>query len=131
LHPDSDREYYQRTIEARRAYDKERRATGRDNLKRWYALNPTKNREYIARRRALKMNSTGTHTAADITAQNERQSYHCYWCGTSTRKAYHVDHVIPLSLGGSDGTENIVIACPTCNCSKGAKHPMDYAGVLC
>jgi 5-methylcytosine-specific restriction endonuclease McrA len=44
---------------------------------------------------------------------------------------YHVDHVTPLALEGSDGPENIVLACSHCNQSKGAKHPMDFAGVMC
>jgi 5-methylcytosine-specific restriction endonuclease McrA len=33
-------------------------------------------------------------------------------------------------LGGSNGPENIVIACPHCNQSKNAKHPMDFCGRL-
>lgn len=43
---------------------------------------------------------------------------------------YHVDHVVPISLGGSDGPENLVLTCPNCNHRKHAKHPMDFAGVL-
>jgi len=43
---------------------------------------------------------------------------------------YHVDHVTPLVLDGSNGPENFVIACAACNLCKGAKHPMDFAGIL-
>ena len=82
------------------------------------------------RRRAQKLNAPGTHTAVDVVAQYERQHGRCYWCGKKLGKTYHTDHVIPLILGGSDGPENIVVACPFCNCSKGTKHPMDYAGRL-
>jgi 5-methylcytosine-specific restriction endonuclease McrA len=39
---------------------------------------------------------------------------------------YHVDHVVPLSRGGSDGPENIVISCPRCNCSKSSKLPEEW-----
>ncbi|MGD0020526.1 MAG: HNH endonuclease [Candidatus Limnocylindrales bacterium] len=83
-------------------------------------------------RRARLLAAPGTHTAADITAQYERQRGRCYWCGAgvSTRKK-HVDHVMPLVLGGSNGPENLVIACPSCNHRKQAKHPMDWAGRLC
>ena len=46
------------------------------------------------------------------------------------KKRYHVDHVIPLSKGGSDGRENIVISCPSCNMSKKDKMPEVFAGRL-
>lgn len=82
-------------------------------------------------RRALKRNAIGTHTAADVRAQHKRQKGRCYWCGGKAGRRYHVDHVVPLSLGGSNGPENIVVSCPFCNLSKHAKHPMDFAGVLC
>jgi len=36
---------------------------------------------------------------------------------------YHADHFIPLSLGGNNGAENIVLACAHCNLRKGGKHP--------
>jgi 5-methylcytosine-specific restriction endonuclease McrA len=80
--------------------------------------------------RSRKMRATGTHTAADVQAQYKRQHGRCYWCSKKVGSDYHVDHVVPLFLGGSNGPENIVVACPWCNESKGAKHPMDWAGRL-
>ena len=81
-------------------------------------------------RRARKQGNGGSHNAADVRSQHARQKGHCYWCGVKVGKKYHVDHVIPLALGGSNGPENIVIACPPCNLSKNAKHPMDFGGCL-
>ena len=81
--------------------------------------------------RARVASAPGTHTAADVAAQYERQRGRCYWCSTKVGEAYHVDHVIPLSKGGGNGPENLVIACPACNQKKHAKHPMDFAGILC
>jgi 5-methylcytosine-specific restriction endonuclease McrA len=78
------------------------------------------------RRRARKAKATGTHTADDILAQYERQSGACYWCDAEVGQDYHVDHVVPLSKGGSDGPDNLVIACPTCNLRKGAKMPDEF-----
>jgi 5-methylcytosine-specific restriction endonuclease McrA len=89
--------------------------------------------EYAAResnRRARKAGNGGTYRAADTAAQHERQHGRCYWCGKRLLK-YHVDHVIPVALGGSNDPANLVVACPACNQSKNAKHPMDWAGVLC
>jgi 5-methylcytosine-specific restriction endonuclease McrA len=81
-------------------------------------------------RRARKASAPGTHTAEDVAAQLDRQNGRCYWCGMKTADKYHADHVIPLAKGGSNGPENIVIACPTCNLKKHDKHPMDFAGVM-
>jgi len=69
-------------------------------------------------RRARKLHNGGTHTTKDIQTQYQRQKGKCYYCKVKLGKAYHVDHVIPLSKGGSNGPENLVIACPSCNLSK-------------
>ena len=79
------------------------------------------------RRRARSAQAEGTHTAADIKAQYARQRGKCFWCGVKVGKAYHVDHVVPLSRGGSNWPENLVIACATCNMQKGAKLPHEWA----
>lgn len=86
---------------------------------------------YERNRRARKLGNGGTHTAADVRAQYDRQRGRCYWCGVKVAwRKKHVDHVMPVILGGSNGPENLVIACPTCNLSKGGMHPMDFCGRL-
>jgi hypothetical protein len=81
-------------------------------------------------RRARKRGNGGTHTAEDIRAQYERQKGRCFYCGVRVGDKYHSDHVTPLVKKGSNGKENIVIACPTCNLSKGAKSPQEFCGRL-
>lgn len=53
----------------------------------------------------------------------ERDNYTCAYCGasiaTSPSIAFHVDHIVPLSKGGSDAIGNLVTACEHCNTSKG------------
>src|SRR3546814_17562676 len=68
----------------------------------------------------------GEFTAEDIDAMLAAQKKKCWYCGTKLT-AYHVDHRIPLARGGSNGPENLVIACPACNLSKGAKMPWETA----
>jgi len=80
--------------------------------------------------RAARAKAAGKHTAADVRSQFARQKGRCYWCGKKVGLTYHVDHVVPLSLGGSNGLENIVVSCAGCNLKKHAKHPMDFAGRL-
>lgn len=76
-------------------------------------------------RRARKLAAGGKHTVQDVKMQLTRQKGRCYWCGQKLLK-YHVDHVIPLARGGSNGPDNLVIACPTCNLKRGAKLPHEF-----
>ena len=43
----------------------------------------------------------------------------CIYCGSKDNIT--VDHVIPIKLNGTHGIGNLVSACRSCNCSKGAK----------
>jgi 5-methylcytosine-specific restriction endonuclease McrA len=78
-------------------------------------------RTKVANRRAHKKNAQVNHTAEDIQLQYKRQKGKCYYCKHKlgkSRRNYHVDHIFPLSKGGSNGPDNLVITCPTCNLSK-------------
>lgn len=120
---------------AHREEERVYRATHREDRRArdaaYYKASPERGRECARNRRALKRNAPGTHTAADVAAQYERQHGRCYYCGAKVCEAYHVDHVLPLSKGGSNGPENLVIACPQCNMSKHDKLPHEFSGRLC
>lgn len=81
------------------------------------------------RKRAKRENALGTFTAADIEAIRKAQGNRCYLCH-KTLKAYHVDHFIPLALGGTNDPGNLRLACPKCNQSKHAKHPFELGRLL-
>lgn len=94
-------------------------------------LYPDKKRAETQRYRARKASAPGSHTASDIRSQLAAQQSRCWWCSTPIRaNGYHVDHLIPLHRQGSNGPENIVIACPTCNLGKNARMPWDFNGRL-
>lgn len=42
----------------------------------------------------------------------------------------HLDHFLPLVLGGAHAQGNLVPCCPGCNLSKGAKHPTQWLSRL-
>lgn len=88
--------------------------------------NPDVKRSSEAKRRARKRQSQTSYTVQDIKRQYEAQKGCCYYCHKHVGKTYHADHVIPLSRGGSNGPENIVIACEHCNCSKKSKMPHEW-----
>lgn len=78
------------------------------------------------KRRAAKRNSLGQHTAHDVKEIYILQKGRCPICSVRLGKRYHIDHVMPLSLGGSNDRSNIQILCPRCNLQKNKKHPVDF-----
>jgi 5-methylcytosine-specific restriction endonuclease McrA len=108
------------------------RETMRECGRTYSRKNPDKRATKTRNRKARIRGSVGRHTVADERRQYERQRGRCYWCGVSVPwSAKHVDHVIPVARGGSNGPENLVIACASCNLSKGAKLPHEFGGHLC
>lgn len=97
--------------------------------KLWKIDNKDKVRQYVRTRRARKALAGGHHEASDISLMLELQKYLCAEpnCGTSLHEGYHVDHIVPLALGGSDWPSNLQCLCPSCNLRKGHKHPLDWA----
>ena len=50
----------------------------------------------------------------------ERDGRKCVYCGCE-EGPFHLDHVKPVSAGGAGSPDNLVVACASCNLSKGAK----------
>ncbi|MBX4941144.1 HNH endonuclease [Rhizobium binae] len=56
------------------------------------------------------------------------QGRKCGECGARVNKfTWHIDHIIPLSKGGSNWPTNIQILCQPCNLEKHASDPIDFA----
>ena len=132
-HPDYHRDWKRRNSEKSRKWCRRWRENNpekmREACRRWERAHPEERKAINRNREARILGNGGTHTAEDIHAQHERQLGRCFYCETALDK-YHVDHVMPLALGGSNGPENLVIACPTCNIRKKDKHPMEWCGML-
>ena len=56
----------------------------------------------------------------------------CRYCGCGIRKTNQatLDHILPVSRGGSDGAENLTLACQRCNVSKGERTPAEWAASI-
>jgi hypothetical protein len=50
----------------------------------------------------------------------------CTYCGCEAPLQW--EHIIPLSRGGPDHIDNLVLSCRTCNLSKGTKNPFEWYG---
>lgn len=93
-----------------------------------YAINPEKYRTVERKRRAQMAGSSGTHTAADLAEILNAQGHRCAYCRADLKRApKHVDHIVPLARGGSNGRANLQYLCASCNQSKSARDPADFA----
>lgn len=98
---------------------------------KYYRAHPETWRAYVAKRKAQKLACQGPHyTADDVAALLVDQHDLCAYCGVALTGKYDVDHVVPLSKGGGNGPDNIVLACPPCNGSKGSKSLLIWAMAL-
>ncbi|MFX0113634.1 MAG: HNH endonuclease, partial [Candidatus Hodarchaeota archaeon] len=58
----------------------------------------------------------------------ERQTENvCIYC--ESKNHLSIDHLIPQSRGGSDSGDNVVLACKSCNSSKGNRSLYEWIGL--
>lgn len=51
-----------------------------------------------------------------------RDHFTCRYCGRSAPDVkLHIDHVLPVSKGGTDSVDNLVVACCDCNLGKATR----------
>jgi len=105
-----------------------RRDVHRERNQRWIKNNPDKVREFNRNNRARRKGAEGTYTNADVDKLYQTQEGRCAACGDCLKtEGYHVDHIQPLILGGSNWPDNLQLLCPKCNLSKGGKDPYQWA----
>lgn len=79
------------------------------------------------KRRAQARNSPTHHSAVDRRHIFESNGWLCALCGCNLldlpSKSRHLDHIVPLSKGGSNGPENLQPACQPCNNRKASRLP--------
>lgn len=72
------------------------------------------------RKALIRMRSDGAVTHIPRAYIIERDNSRCHMCRKKCkREEIHLDHVIPLSKGGTHTLENLRVACAPCNLSKG------------
>lgn len=126
-HPEKKREIQRNTV---RKYRQRHAETvlekARRQVRKWREANPDKVNEYSNNRRALKKGNDGTITAQEWQGLKEKFVHTCLKCGRREPEIQlTLDHVIPLSKGGTNSIDNVQPLCRSCNCSKGTKH-IDY-----
>jgi 5-methylcytosine-specific restriction endonuclease McrA len=104
----------------------------RETRKAWREANPelhrARRRLEAQRRRALAGGYRVEYVSPSvigllIQAQGER----CVYCRIFQPAQWHVDHIMPLALGGAHEETNFQMLCADCNVAKGARHPDEFA----
>lgn len=136
-HPDAVKESRKRSNERRRGqrheyhskYYLEHKEYFAEKTKRWKKDNPgyflayrRKNREHsrekVNNRRARIRGVLVENVSRDKVY--ERDGGRCHLCRKKvSRQRWHLDHIVPLALGGEHSYKNVAVACPECNYKKG------------
>ena len=118
----------QKLREYRKSWEKRNPEKQKECTNNWRINNRNKINLYARTRRARVLQADGTHTEADIEVIMNNQFNKCASCYENIENnIYHVDHIYPISKGGSNWPSNLQILCPSCNRKKSAKHPIDWA----
>ena len=112
-----------------RAWYAANKARAKATTQAWRKANPEAVRLFDIRRRARETAAEGHHAAADINRIRKQQGNKCAhsWCRVNLRHGYDIDHIQPLSKGGSNWARNIQLLCGSCNGKKHAKDALVFA----
>lgn len=75
----------------------------------------------------MRRSAEGSYTKEDIEFLFESQRGKCINCMKSIKGGYHIDHIYPVTKGGTNYPHNLQLLCQHCNCTKNAKDPIDWA----
>lgn len=106
-----------RAQQARPDWNERRRAT--------YGINPGPILACNSAARALRAGAEGSHTEAEWEALLVFLGGRCLACHDGYRRVER-DHVVPITLGGSDSIDNLQPLCRSCNARKSNRSVEDY-----
>ena len=88
--------------------------------------NPDQVRERQKRRREQETLQIGDVISARRKKLRILLGHACRYCGEPLSAEYEVDHLTPISRGGTNRDGNLTLACQKCNRAKGAKTLTEY-----
>lgn len=92
----------------------------------WAAANPDKRKATRNNRRARKKLVNGSLSKDLVSKLYLLQKGKCPCCAQPLGDDYHLDHKMPLALGGLNVDTNMQLLRAKCNLQKAAKHPIEF-----
>lgn len=118
--------YNAKRIDKKREYDYHYRIRNRQHIKKVKTLYHLNNRESENNRDHVRRARKNENKTFKISKKELIKLYNspCFYCGSLNKIT--LDHVIPISRGGSHGIGNLVPACSFCNGSKHNKFLIEW-----
>lgn len=98
----------------------------RSDVAAYQAAHPEMRKASRQNRRAKLRQVAGVISKSVVLLLLSLQRGKCAVCKSEVSDGYHIDHIYPLSKGGTNVIGNLQILCAPCNLSKSAKHPVDF-----
>lgn len=118
-----DPEFREKELERQREYRRKNRDKVNAKRRAKYKEDPSVVKAYVHKRQAAVDGAPGSFTADELRDLIEFYGGKCLACGTTENLG--PDHIVPLSLGGTNWIWNVQPLCRSCNCSKHARF-IDY-----
>lgn len=118
------KEQIKKVRDARYADPEQRKIIRANGRKAYYKLKENKpellrvNNQEQRVKRKYEISKETSSTKQEIKAWIKEELKICTYCGISCESSYHIDHIDPLSKGGTHTLSNLTVSCPTCNFSK-------------
>lgn len=129
---DAGRKHRAERKEHRNAYLRQWSANNTDASKsikaRYRQNNPEQGRLDAQRRRCRLKGVDGSFTRIDIVRITERQEGLCACCGSPD--GLTIDHIVPISKGGSNWPSNLQMLCRPCNSKKQARDNEEFMSAM-
>lgn len=94
----------------------------REKVREYKRQNPDRVKAWAANRKKGGAKLPGAYVKQLLSAQRGK----CAACAKRLGRLFHLDHILPIALGGTGERTNFQILCATCNLKKAAKHPVDF-----
>jgi len=108
------------------AYKQANKGKVREMYAKWEAANKEARLTINRNRRARQRGAAGKLSRDIKQRLFVLQKGLCACCRQPLGEKYHLDHIVPLALGGSNEDSNMQLLRAFCNLSKKDKHPIDY-----
>lgn len=126
VNAENRRKHREKELEKNRLYKAARRKQMVEYTSEWRKNNPEKTKTQRANYKAKRRSAKGKLSSGISEKLYTLQRGKCACCGHELGKDFHIDHIVPLALGGENVDSNVQLLKAECNLRKGAKDPVEY-----